>query len=610
MSCGEYAGRMESLMKKEIRERRLSTDILVVGGGMAGMFAAIKARLAGFDVILTDKNYVGRSGGTHYAEGDIQFFRPKRGHVLKDWLDKFSRDNEYLNNRDWCATALLESEDRYKDLVEWGVEFYEEEGQIRIDGPHRFSNIPRMVEYISMKNRAFAPTIRSKALKEGVRVYDRLMICELLKQNGAVVGAVGFNTTSSNLYIIKAKAVIIATGAGGTAYKVRAMNTDFWTGDGTCMAYRAGAEISGLEFRQCTGGTAIAQYNERAQYCTGGELEGKIIDIPKKYPHVTIQSGWFWPQVTATNEPVTWWGAGDVHAGKGPLYCDLDHMEEKLVEHHKSYFNRIGAEEPKKVGIDFFDGGKLYYPSSRQELNPPIGGAGIWPVNEYCASNIPGLFSAGAACATMLSGAKYGGMGIGLNGGMCTGTRAAKGAGDYVSQLPDFELDEEMVNRVKETVAAPARRNSGHSPAWLTQVLQHTVVPYYVLIYKHEKRMKNALETVEYLSDEIAPNLMAVDGHDWRQAYETKNMLLNAKLGLSASLYRKESRASHFREDYPERNDDEWLCWVKMKDANGEIEYTKVPVPEDWRPDHSKPMEQIYPLTLPKPIKKDASAEV
>lgn len=203
----------------------------------------------------------------------------------------------------------------------------------------------------------------------------------------------------------------------------------------------------------------------------------------------------------------------------------------------------------------------------------------------------------------MISGAKYGGMGLGLNGGMVTGTRAAKGAMDYIADIEDFELDEEMVERVRDVVTAPARRNSGHAPAWLTQVLQHTFVPYYISIYKHEQRMTAALTLIQYMKTELAPNLWAKDPHGWRMAHETKNMIENAELGLKASLYRKESRGSHFREDYPQRNDEEWLCWVLMKQVDGEDVYTKVPVPEEFRPDYTKPYDEIYPMTLPDVVK-------
>ena len=104
-------------MKQQIKETRLETDVLVIGSGMAGMFTAIKAKESGLDVILTDKNFVGRSGGSHYAEGDIIYFRTSRGHVMKDWLDKVSRDTEYVNNRDWDEMVYAESEEVYNDLL-------------------------------------------------------------------------------------------------------------------------------------------------------------------------------------------------------------------------------------------------------------------------------------------------------------------------------------------------------------------------------------------------------------------------------------------------------------------------------------------------------------
>lgn len=586
-------------MKQEIKEIRLSTDVLVIGSGMAGMFAAIKAKEHGLDVILTDKNFVGRSGGSHYAEGDIIFFRPQRGHVMEDWKAKICRDTEYVNNPDWNEIVFAESEARYEDLVRYGVTFYTENGEIRVDGPHKFSNIPKMYEIISMKNREYLPALRKHAQMIGVRVYDRIMCCELLKQDGKIVGVMGFHTTSGKLYIIKAKATIIATGAG-TAYKSRAMNTDYWTGDGACMAYRAGAEIEGFEFRHTNAAPTRAQLEERAKIFQGGELQDKVIDITKKYPHVTLQSGWFWPTINAANEPAVWYGAGDIHAGKGPLYHDLTHWTEKLAEHHRSYFERVGSEESKLIGLDYFNGGLLHYPSARQELNTPIGAAGIWPINKYCQSSLPGLLAAGGSCATMMSGAKYGGMGLGQTGGAVTGARAAQGAYDYIQTLEDFELDEEMVSRTREIVTLPARRNMGHEPAWLTHVLQNTMVPYYVLIYKHEKRMQAAYTMVKFMDDELAPNLYAKDPHDWRMAYEVKNMLLNAQLQLQSSIYRKESRASHFREDYPRRCDPEWLVWVIVKkDENGEMVFRKEPIPERFWPDLSKPYEQRYLAKLP-----------
>jgi len=104
-------------------ERVIETDVLVVGAGMAGFFAALKAKEHGLDVTLTDKAYVGKAGSTHFSEGDILYFRPGRGHKVKEWVDIVSQRCEYINNRDWDITG-----DRDLDfilaLIDTAVEKY------------------------------------------------------------------------------------------------------------------------------------------------------------------------------------------------------------------------------------------------------------------------------------------------------------------------------------------------------------------------------------------------------------------------------------------------------------------------------------------------------
>jgi succinate dehydrogenase/fumarate reductase flavoprotein subunit len=571
-------------------EKHLSTDLLVIGGGMAGLFAAIKAREQGLDVILTDKGYVGRSGGTHYAEGDIQFFRPKeRGHNLDQWLKIIGNNCSYLNNPEWNAIVLTECEDRYNDLVSWGVEFYEEEGQVQVDGPHVFTDTPPVYEFISMRNREYAPSLRRKAVESGVRVLDRIMTCELLKQDGRVVGAAGFHTTSGHLYVLNAKATVIATG-GGSHYKTWSHSTDYWTGDGEGMAYRVGAEIAGKEFHWgFTSGITPKHPKQRKQ----GDA-GKTFEITRQYPYVTIQSGWLWPTLTAEGTRVAH-GPLDAHKGKAPFYYDLDAMSPGLEEWLRKYFKRVGSAEPDKIGLDFFDGGKIRYTSARTAIGSVMGGSGIWPVDKYCSSGLPGLYAAGGSCATMVSGASYGGMGMGLTSGMVTGARAAKAASEYISRSEVLTIDEANLAEIKELVRAPMDRKGGFSPAWLTQVLQGLMVPYYVLLVKHEERLQAALTFVEFMNNHLVPKLRATDPHEWRMAHETKNMVLNAEMQLRASLFRTESRGGgHYREDYPAQNDAEWLAWVKLKDVDGEMKLSKEPVPEKFWPDPSTSAEGRY----------------
>ena len=111
--------------------------------------------------------------------------------------------------------------------------------------------------------------------------------------------------------------------------------------------------------------------------------------------------------------------------------------------------------------------------------------------------------------------------------------------------------------------------------------------------------MEGALASIEYIRRKIVPNMIAEDGHQLRMAHETANMLLNAEMKLRAGLFRKESRGTHYREDYPARDDDEWFCWINMKKGpNGEMKMSKYMLPDEWKPtgtDYRKNYPRPYP---------------
>ena len=227
-------------------ENHINTDVLVIGGGMAGLFTAIRAKEQRLNVTLTDKGYISKAGSTNAQPGDILFFRPERGHNLEYWVNIINKRCEYLNNREWVEICLKESVDRYNDLVSWGVQFDEENGKPLVRKGYGFER-KGVYKITGLVPRKYGPILRRKALESGVMVLDRIMICELIKQDGKIVGAIGFNTTSGDLYIFHAKATVIATGS--TGFKPGTDHTShYWTGDGEAMAYRAGTEITGADF--------------------------------------------------------------------------------------------------------------------------------------------------------------------------------------------------------------------------------------------------------------------------------------------------------------------------------------------------------------------------
>jgi len=125
------------------------------------------------------------------------------------------------------------------------------------------------------------------------------------------------------------------------------------------------------------------------------------------------------------------------------------------------------------------------------------------------------------------------------------------------------------------------------------------LLPYFVLFIKKEDRLKAALTNVEFLRDHVVPMMFARDDHELRLAHETSNMVINAEMKLRASIFRRESRGNHFREDYPHRDDSRWLAWVTLKEEKGEMRVSREPIPEEWHPDKSKTYRERYPVRFP-----------
>jgi len=223
------------------KERVMKTDVLVIGGGIAGGFAAIKAADAGASVTLIDKGYMSRSGQSPYVDSFLVFIQDW-GDDLDEWMEMIGQVGEHVNHKDWAKLGLVESHARYEELVEWGVECAKHDDGTLYRKPAKLGP----AKTIFMEPATIPVALREQCLARGVKVLCRRMMYDLLMKDGKVVGAFGFGIKESGLTVIECKSVVLATGASalkGPHWPVHSL-----TGDGDAMAYRAGAAITGKEF--------------------------------------------------------------------------------------------------------------------------------------------------------------------------------------------------------------------------------------------------------------------------------------------------------------------------------------------------------------------------
>lgn len=546
-------------------------DLLVIGGATAGCFAANTAKELGMDVLVVDKATAGQAGASIMASGFWAVFNEDWGMNYEETLDWINANSSYMNNRDWTEKFLQESWGTYQDLLRWGVKFpvpaeamatfFKENIATDPDDPHTHYGI------VPLSHRCVTPALRKYGDKIGVRFLDRTMVTDLVVKDGVCRGAVGFTLEDGTPVRIDAKAVVLA--AGRAYYRAPGMNISGQTGDADAMAYRAGAAISGKEFPDMHMNIA-----KDPMWKGNGEMYPAYFRFDDALGR------------TLPNRGFDLSLASSVHAGYGPIIWDFDKCTEEDLKAIDEYLiKRDNIKEVQRVGLDHRKGGKV----------PMIGGAaaggsqehtaGLWLEDTTCVSTVPGLYAAGDCAATWLWGAIIQGPPPGLSPAGITGKCAAKGALEYINKTEFAPLTDDDFASSEAHMRSYGQRKSGFDPRWVTQLLQNYAMPYYVLHIKEKERLEATLTMVEYLRRHMIPKMRAEDPHMLRLAHETENMALSAEMNLRASLFRTESRGWHFREDYPQRDDENWLAWNKMQmDEQGNMTITKVDIPDEWRP--------------------------
>ena len=340
--------------------------------------------------------------------------------------------------------------------------------------------------------------MRSVVLKSGIRVMDRIMVTDLLKQDGMVIGAVGFHTRTGDFYVFKAKATVICTSGG----------------IGEAMAYRAGAEISGKEFMMGTG-----SYRYAGPEYYGDKDIGERVDTRSKQIKPPVAGGWYWSgggshyvdrYIDAEGRKVNRYTIGAaVHEGRAPMLWNIDAATEeeigdiqREVDQGQTRFmlERVGF-DPSKRGIYQMPGLGMGGYGMGGLTGFHGGGSGISSIDTKCTTQLPGLFAAGDAYNSRTVGAKYPYWGFGLSDASVTGARAGRSAAEYASKVARITIDREQSSRLKDGIYAPMERQGGFDRNWVNAQLRNITGGYYVYLVRHGERLKAALALVEFLQE-------------------------------------------------------------------------------------------------------------
>jgi succinate dehydrogenase / fumarate reductase flavoprotein subunit len=588
-------------------------DVLVIGAGGAGLRAAIEAATAGVSVGLICKSLLGKAH-TVMAEGGMA---AAMGHNddRDSWRVHFAdtmRGGQYVNNWRMAELHAKEAPDRVRELEGWGAVFDRtRDGRInqRNFGGHRY---PRLAHVGDRTGLELIRTLQDHAVYLGMTVHMEHTVIDLLLDGGRAAGVLAYDRERGRFHVFSAKAIILATGGVGRAYKITS-NSWEGTGDGHALAYRAGAELIDMEFIQFHPTGMVWPPSVRGILVTEGVRgEGGILknsegrrfmfdDIPDNYKPQTAsdpEEGWRYtqgdksarrPPELLTRDHVARCINREVKAGRGSphggVFLDIAWIKEKLPNAEEHIRRKLPS-----MYHQFKELADLDITHEAMEVGPTthyiMGGVRVDADTQM--STIPGLFAAGE-CASGINGANRLG-GNSLSDLIVFGKRAGEYAAQWARDNSIGRIDDGAVDRAM-TVALRAFElgDRGENPYTLQSDLQETMQSL-VGIVRQESEMQEALGRIGGFNEREAR--VGVSGHreyhaGWHTALDLRNLLTVSEAVTRSAIERKESRGGHFREDFPDRGAEFGTINVMVKQGpDGAMRVSRIPIPP--MPDYLK----------------------
>jgi succinate dehydrogenase/fumarate reductase flavoprotein subunit len=482
-------------------------DVLVVGGGPAATWAALKAAESGADVVLADKGYCGTSGATA-SGGTGVWYVPPVPEAREAAMASREALGGYLADRRWMARVLdqtYEGVNELADVARYPFPVGDDGRQIRtgLQGP----------EYMRR--------MRVRVRRAGVRILDHSPVTELLvDSSGAVAGAVGYRRQERHDYEVRAGAVVLAT--GGCAFLSKALGCDVNTGDGALFAAEAGAELSGMEFSNAYGiapeGTSVTK-TAFYSYATFYRADGSVLEGASSRRRSVIAKALLTEKV----------------------YCTLDRADEaarramRLAQPNFFLtFDRMGVDPfTERFAITLLVEGTVR------------GTGGIRITGDDCATTVPGLYAAGdAATRELICGGFTGGGSHNAAWAISSGTWAGRAAAGHARSLGA---------RAAERGVGAVGVHSDLDYREVIRTVQAEVLPYEKNYLRRGDRLRSSLDVLDSAWTEVRDSPRAAGG-DVVRARQAAAMLAHARWMYASALTRTETRGMAKRLDFPDQD--------------------------------------------------------
>ena len=534
---------------------KLNTDVLVIGGGVAGLFAAISASDFASRVMVVDKGKIGRSGCGPFAAGTYSVCSP--GDNLDVWLRELIEQGDYLNDQEWIKVFCENGYKMAQLLDEWGSAIgravFEKDNNGNFLRKRSRGHIHTY--HFVMNNLAMMDVLRGQASRRGVEFFERIMVTDLLLgPSGRWAGAQGFNYRTGETFLFQARAGVVA--AGGCGFKAMTLGHRNLTGDLQAAAFRTGVTLKSME--QASFNTSQKEYDTTGlnlMVNVGGRfINDRGEDFMWRYgsqlgPRARLQD-------------LAFAFCQEVREGRGPVRLDMTAAPVEDQRLMRKVLPQLFAMW-ERADIDPFQRPLEWVPVFRGT----IGSSGGINTDRRGQTNISGLFAAGDACFNWIGAA--------LPFAALSGYIAGESAGNH-------SLGSESIEKVdpRTDFISPLLPGSGIKAEELSTRIQRLLFSIPVGFLKTGQSLDEALTRLEEIRSQ-AGQLYAPDLHHLLRCLEARNMVTLAKLFLLASRFRQESRGYHFREDFPQTDNVNWLKWVLIRrDGAGVKIWTEdIPLP-------------------------------